>query len=346
MIEFNGEYYRIIEMDQHETPRLYRNIIDLLSNEPPDEDIEELSRDPSKQFGKYILAETLGEGGAGSVYRAYDTKLRTYVALKILNSVDADSLQRFIREAELIASLKHPNIVPIYEINDIAGKYYISMQYIAGFTLGKLPDKLSEKGFITIFIKICETVHSIHQHNIVHRDIKPENIVVDKSGWPYVFDFGIAKKLGNSLTVNNSNIIGTPNYMSPEQINGKEIDCRADIYSLGATMYSCFSGKSPYDGADPIEILKKVLETSPQRLNSVCEVKVAPEIELIIDKCMEKDPSLRYQTMLELKSDLQNYISGDPISVRAPSFAYLLSKKIRKHRFPILIILLVLLFSV
>ncbi|MBI4243667.1 MAG: protein kinase [Planctomycetes bacterium] len=308
----------------------------------PDEVRSKLN-DDAHRFGKYVKLRELGRGGNSIVYKAYDLTLKRHVALKIFKDSASDDEQQFIKEAETIASLEHPNIVPIYEIEEIQNNHFIAMKLIDGVTLDKLIGKIDQRKCAEILLKVCDAVDYAHSMGIIHRDIKPQNIIIDKSDWVYVLDFGIAKNINTDPTY-TYHIVGTPLYMSPEQVSGTDIDQRSDIYSLGSTFYHCLAHKPPMRGVTQTEMLEELKSCEFPPIRSVNR-KVAKDLESIVSKCMYKEPELRYQSADELRSDIKKFLNGNPISARAPSFSYKLSKFINKYRVHLLIVLAVCIIS-
>lgn len=288
----------------------------------PHTDVLKAAEDPSKRVGKYVRVALLGAGGMGEVWKAWDTSLQRWVALKSLRHDNPDELARFKREALVAASLSHPNICAVYEADD----RFIAMQYIAGQTLAAFP-KNDRRGAIELLRQAALAVHYAHDKGILHRDLKPANIMVEGTR-AYVMDFGLARAMNLESGVSVSGmILGTPSYMSPEQTIGdfKRLDRRSDVYSLGATLYDVLAGRPPFYSANPYDIIKQVVEKDPPSL------AVDADLQTIVFKCMDKDPARRYATALELAEDLQRYLNGEPILARPPSLHTKLARKIRKN---------------
>ena len=261
-----------------------------------------------RYFGDYELLSELGRGGMGIVYRARQLNLNRNVAVKLivperLNSPKA--VERFHAEAEATANLDHPNIVPIYETGEVEGRHYFIMKLIEGQTLTQqigaresagAPSSDSHMAAAVLLAKVANAVHYAHQCGILHRDLKPGNILVDIDGEPHVTDFGLAKyfELGRNLSLSGE-VLGTPAYMAPEQAMGKasQITTAADVYSLGVILYELLTGRAPFRGETPMEILEAVLHdepTSPRLL----EPAVPRDLETIALRCLEKEPARRY----------------------------------------------------
>ena len=272
-------------------------------------------------FKDYLIDRKIGEGGMAVVYLAY--KLRNGVpdksqpyALKIMTSfVDEEAYQRFLREIEISYELKHPNIIRVFEGGVWNNKPYIVMEYIDGTTLDKLikEGNLSLEDKLAIMKKICYGLSYAHQKGIIHRDIKPSNILVSKDLKKIkLTDFGLAKMLIKKSITLAGTTLGTPYYMAPEQLESKNVDHRADIYSLGVTFYELLSGKLPFEG-DPVSIIYKHLKEKPKPLRELVP-DIPPELDIIVMKMLEKNPDRRYKSVDEVLKALdlviQKYIRG------------------------------------
>jgi tetratricopeptide (TPR) repeat protein len=306
---------------------------------------------PGNILGRYVRVRKLGEGGMGEVWRAWDRDLQRWVALKFLRIDNLGELARFQREAQTVAKLSHPNIAAIYDVGDHGGRPYIAMQYIDGPTLNAFPaDDL--RVLVRLVRDACLGVHHAHENGVIHRDLKPQNIIVEgkaapasKSSralnpWltapafrPYVVDFGLAKEtaVGSSVSV-AGNTVGTPPYMSPEQVRGggATLDVRSDVYSLGATLYELCAGRPPFQSTDPYDLFKMIVERDPPPLRRF-NPDLDADLEHIIMRCLEKSPSRRYATALELAEDLERYLDGEPVLAKPAGVTYRLRKRMRKN---------------
>lgn len=289
------------------------------------------------QFGRYTLEKELGQGGMGIVHLAFDPSLNRHVALKIITSTDKEMLERFQREARAAARLKHPNIAQVYEIGTVGSQNFYTMDYIEGTSLEKLietGEQLDFKYIADIVYQVAMALNYAHGQKIIHRDIKPANILINEEGSAYIVDFGLAKQLtglDRSLTMSGSTV-GTPDYMSPEQATGdKDLDLRSDIFSLGATLFHCITGKLPFDGEHIYDIFSKILNQETPAPSSIVRT-VPKDLETICLKCMAKEPAKRYQSAMELAMDIQRFLNGEPVLARRSSFIGKVLFKAKKNK--------------
>jgi len=258
----------------------------------------------------YKIIEKLGEGGMGEVFKAQDTKLDRFVALKFLPSqltASEDDKARFIQEAKAASAMNHPNVCTIHSIEEYKNQLFIVMEFVEGKTLKDKKDSLSEKQTLEIGIQVAEGLAAAHEKGIVHRDIKPENIMVRKDGIVQIMDFGLAKlreTSGVSRLTKAGTTMGTMGYMSPEQIQGLDVDHRTDIFSLGVVLYELLAGESPFKGMHETAIMYEIVNVEAPPLSSIKE-GFDPELDSIILECLEKDKDERCQSAKELAKDLR-----------------------------------------
>ncbi len=281
------------------------------------------SGDGVKYFGDYIIREEVARGAMGIVYRAEQTSLKRTVALKMIRSsvlFNDEDVRRFQRESESAASLNHPNIIPIYEVGHHEGRHYFTMKLIEGGTLVDTKEILRKtpKAAVRLIIKVARAVHFAHQHGILHRDIKPSNILINDQGEPVVIDFGLAKQLESDagMTISGQ-IIGTPYYMAPEQAQAgkKDVTTAADIYSLGAMLYELLTGEKTHQGDSLIDTLQLVVNEEP-KAPRILDPSIDRDLEIIVLKCLERDPMRRYSSAEEMARDLERWLSGEAVIAR------------------------------
>jgi serine/threonine protein kinase/tetratricopeptide (TPR) repeat protein len=303
---------------------------------PPLESVpNSIAEEPAigRLIGSYKILALLGEGGMGQVYRARDSRLGREVALKILPPVlrfDPERMQRFVREARAASALNHPNVAHIYELGDAEGVSFIAMEYVTGQTLqSKMTgDPLDVPFIVEIGIQVTDALDEAHSKEIIHRDIKPANLMLTPRGQLKVLDFGLAKFAGpeaDSTATSRRQTISTPGavmgtvpYMSPEQLLGREVDNRTDIFSLGVVLYEMTTGRLPFAGASPSERMDHTLHSQPEAIARF-NYSVPPELERVIRKCLEKDPERRFQSARELLVDLKNLKRDSESGVATPS---------------------------
>src|ERR1700756_3269652 len=288
-------------------------------------------------LGPYEIQSPLGAGGMGEVYRARDTRLDRTVAVKILPahlSINPEARQRFDREARAISSLSHPNVCHLYDVGTHAGTSYLVMEYLEGETLA---DRLSKgplplNQLLKYGVEICEGLEKAHKGGVVHRDLKPGNIMLTGSG-AKLMDFGLAKPAlaasppssgltqtlaspQSPLTIEGM-VVGTFQYMSPEQVEGKEADARSDIFSLGAVLYEMATGKRAFEGKTAASTIAAILAADPPPMSSVQPLS-PPALEATVKSCLAKDPDERLQTAHDLKLQLK-WIQESGSSSRLPA---------------------------
>jgi serine/threonine-protein kinase len=265
-----------------------------------------------------MIVRKIGAGGMADVYLAEDQELGRRVAIKILNNRHANDVQfieRFRREAKNAAALNHPNIVSIYDRGEAEDTYYIAMEYLDGRSLKEL---IVGRGPAPVNVgveyarQILSALRFAHRHGIVHRDIKPHNVLVDREGRVKVTDFGIARA-GTSQMTEAGSIVGTAQYLSPEQARGGEVDQRSDLYSLGIVLYELLTGQTPFDGDTPVEIAMKHLSATP-RPPSQIRRDVPRDLDMVVMRALAKDPEARYQSADEMEADLERVLRGAAVA--------------------------------
>ena len=258
----------------------------------------------------YKILEKLGEGGMGEVFKAQDTKLDRFVALKFLPSqliASEDDKARFIQEAKAASAMNHPNVCTIYDIQENDGQLFIVMEFVEGKTLKDKRDSISEKQILEIGIQAAEGLAAAHEKGIVHRDIKPENIMIRKDGIAQIMDFGLAKLYSGSEVsrlTKAGTTMGTMGYMSPEQVQGLDVDHRTDIFSLGVVLYELLAGESPFKGMHETAIMYEIVNIDAPPLSTI-KKDIDPQLDDIILECLEKDKDERCQSAKELAKDLR-----------------------------------------
>jgi beta-lactam-binding protein with PASTA domain len=268
---------------------------------------------------RYRLKEKIGSGGMAEVYLADDLSLSREVAVKVLHAqfaADPAFIQRFRYEAQAAANLNHPNIVNIYDWGNEGDLYYIVMEYVEGRDLkdilrseGRLiPERAAE-----IAAEVCAALQFAHRSNLVHRDIKPHNIFITNIGQVKVMDFGIAREGNGGGITQTGMVMGTPQYISPEQAQGLAVDGRSDIYSLGVVLYEILTGQVPFDDPNPVTITYKQVREDPMP-PSVIDPEIPATLEAIVMKAMSKNPANRFQNAQEMKADLLRFLEGMPVS--------------------------------
>jgi WD40 repeat protein len=274
-----------------------------------------------RRLGRFELLEELGKGGFGTVWRARDPELGREVAVKVpRDALDGDAdRERFGREARAAAALRHPGIVPVFEVSEHDGQPFLVSELVKGVTLADLltARRPSAHESARIIAAVADALHHAHQQGVVHRDVKPSNVMLDDRGEPRLMDFGLARrdKLDATLT-QEGQLLGTPAYMSPEQARGegRAVDRRSDVYGLGAVLYQLLTGETPFRGNVRMQ-LEQVLCDEPRPPHSLNDA-VPRDLETVCLKCLEKDPRRRYQTAAELAADLRRFLAGEPVLAR------------------------------
>jgi eukaryotic-like serine/threonine-protein kinase len=270
-------------------------------------------------INRYKIVEKIASGGMSDVYLGMDTKLNRKAAIKILQENYAGNKNfviKFKSEAQILARLNSPNIVTIYDWGEFKNLYFIAMEYVEGESLKDIINKkgaLNPRTIANYSIQICNALEIAHNNNLIHRDIKSQNIIVTPEGKIKVTDFGIAKYLADDIT-KTINILGTAHYISPEQAQGKVLDWKTDIYSLGIVMYEMLTADVPFRGGSSIDISLRHMSEQPALPSKFID-SVPIKLEKIIMKCLEKNPARRYSNVTELKYDLQNYLDDKPLII-------------------------------
>jgi eukaryotic-like serine/threonine-protein kinase len=263
-----------------------------------------------KIAGRYEVEELVGHGGMSSVYRAHDSLLERHVALKILHeqySGDEDFVERFKREARMVAQLQHPNIVTVIDRGEEDGRQYIVFEYIDGENLKELvvrKGRLDIREALEIALEVARGLAFAHENGLIHRDVKPQNVLLNGDGRAKVTDFGIARTLDVDGMTQTGTVLGTSNYIAPEQASGQRVDAHSDVYSLGAVLYELLAGEVPFPGESFIAVAMKHLHEPPP---SILDVRgdVPLRVAAAVDRALEKDPEQRFPTMDAFAGELE-----------------------------------------
>jgi eukaryotic-like serine/threonine-protein kinase len=269
-----------------------------------------------QKIGRYEITGELGKGAMGQVYKAVDPNIGREVALKTMRMdvhgmENEEMLKRFKNEARAAGVLNHPNIVTIYDAGDVDGLFYIAMEFVDGEMLhSQMAEQrqLPADRVVQISRDICAGLDYAHSKGVIHRDVKPANMMITQTGVTKIMDFGIAKA-GGGMT-STGQVLGTPNYMSPEQVKGKELDGRSDLFSFGVMLYEMVTGEKPFAGQNVTTIIYKVVNENPVPPREL-DVTIHPGLSAVIEKSLQKDPAMRYQTGAELVRDLESYRGGN-----------------------------------
>lgn len=275
-----------------------------------------------RHLGRYDVLAPIGVGGMGEVYLAQDRRLGRQVAIKRLAALyteNPDALRRFKREAQVTSALNHPNIVTVYEVEEFDEAHLIVMELVEGQTLRDLLDSgpMEVVRAVEIALQVGSALMGAHVAGVVHRDIKPGNVMIRRDGYVKVLDFGLAKLRGpypltgpaaeRSSSSHPGRMLGTPGYMAPERLSGKEVDGRADLFSLGVVLFEMVAGRPPFGGATPSEVAVSILREVPPQLGTL-RSGIPSELERIVARAMEKAPERRYGSARELVTDLENLL--------------------------------------
>lgn len=270
-----------------------------------------------ESIGPYQVLGKLGEGGMASVYRVRDPHVEREVALKLIRFDSSESLtahERFLREAEVLARVAHPNVVRVHRLERAPGAAYLVQEIVPGSSLEDLlrAGPFEPRRAAEVLRDLSDAVAAVHREGILHRDLKPANVMIRPEGAPVLLDFGVARDLNAETLTRTGALVGTPAYMAPEQANAEReaLSPRTDVYGLGAVLYELLAGRAPYEGS-PAEILTGILRRPPASLASL-DVEVPPALSAIVDLAMAKEPEQRYASAEELREDLDAFLAGRP----------------------------------
>ncbi len=267
--------------------------------------------------GRYEIIEELGKGGMGRVYKVYDKKIKEVVALKLIRpeiSADENTIERFNNELRLARKISHRHVCRMYDVGEEGASHYITMEYVPGEDLKrfiKRSGQLTVGKAVSIAIQVCEGLAEAHHLGIIHRDLKPQNIMIDAEGSTRIMDFGIARFLEGDGMTTQGVMIGTPDYMAPEQVEQEGVDQRADIYALGILLFEMVTGRLPFEGKTPLSVAMKHKTQDPPDPADL-NVQVTGDLSRVVLRCLEKDKSERYQKVEDLLADLKNIEEGLP----------------------------------
>ena len=329
-------------------------VVDLELFLEPEGSLASAHAEPLRTIGDYSLEREIGRGGMGVVYEAWQKSVERQVALKVLPAglaADDRAFQRFMREAKTAARLHHPHVVSVFGLGIEDNTPYYAMEYVEGETLAQVIDRAREEhprppalfetgdGSIdyrttaTSFAQVAAGLHHAHSRGVTHRDLKPSNLIIDRDRRLRILDFGLARLDGQESLTLSGDLIGTPLYMSPEQARRRKVtvDHRTDVYSLGVTLYETLVGEPPFQGRDAMATISRIIEDKPPAPRRR-EPEIPPDLELVVLRCLRKDPADRYGTAEALAQDLERFARGDPVEARPEYWARRVGRRIRRQR--------------
>jgi eukaryotic-like serine/threonine-protein kinase len=275
---------------------------------------------------RFQLLKEIGRGGMGIVFQAHDKQLKEQVAIKVLSpllSNNTDGIERLKREVSAARKITHPNVIRIHDISESGGLHFVSMEYFSGTTLKEIIKRdgsYSAAQGSQIVFQICDGLESAHRHGVIHRDLKSQNIIVNEHGELKIIDFGLATSIHQQGMTATGLILGTPEYMAPEQVSGKKADERADIYSFGIILYEIFTGRVPFTGDTAIAIGFQQMREDPRPPREI-NPQISSELERIILKALKKEPASRYSSVAEMRTDLESAFQKSVASPVQPARA-------------------------
>lgn len=306
--------------------------------------VQPVDEDSLGEIGGYRLQAVVARGGQGTVYRAIEPGTERTVAVKRLHpdAAGSSARARFDREAEIVASLRHPGIVTLLSSHEIGGQRILIMNWIDGRPIDRwadaeresLPSAEATRRVVATFVALTEAIAHAHRNGVIHRDLKPTNLLVDASGAPHVLDFGLALPFGRDATAitQASGFLGTPSYAAPEQVTNAHVDARADVHAVGAMLYRCLTGTHPFDERASLpDLFRQIAETDPTPPSRVAPA-IGRELSLVCMKALAKEPERRYQSIEALGDDLRRWIANEPVTAHPTELGYVLRKSFIRHR--------------